>query len=294
MNVGDYVNYIPDLNESGYKADKLTENITGSDRNISTISQEELKWKILNIHEDGTVDLISETKTNGRIYFTGALGYNNGVYILNDICKELYSNNTLGIEARNINIEDIENQMNQKGILSRDEYIQAIKYGEHRTFEDGYNHYPNLYAYENGSGINTTIIKINGINKSENGYSNPTEYTSSTADEELTVTQTYYNFTNPSECFDNSKVYDMLFNQGNYWVASRYAYCVGEYAGFGLRTIGNSNINGGGMFISDGTPYSSNYCFRPIVSLGNDIQIIPVENADGSDKNHMHKIMKDN
>ena len=61
IEIGDYVDYIPDLNEAGYEVDKLAENITGSNSNNSIISQENLKWRILNIYKNGTVDLISES-----------------------------------------------------------------------------------------------------------------------------------------------------------------------------------------------------------------------------------------
>ena len=291
IEIGDYVDYIPDLNEAGYEVDKLAENITGSNSNNSIISQENLKWRILKIYKNGTVDLISESKTNQRVYFSGAVGYNNGVYVLNEICKQLYSNSNLEVTARSINIEDIEAQMNSRGETARSEYTSAVKYGESKTFESENNQYPNLYAQENGSGINSTTIKTNGINKSDIGDSIPMEDTSNTANNGLTVTQTYYNFPNSMECFDNNTIYDMLFNKGNYWIASRYSYCLDSYAGFGLRNLGNSNLSGGGMFISNGNSYTANYCFRPIASLKKNIQIIPVENADGSDSNHMHKLV---
>ena len=40
LKVGDYINYIPDENTTGYTTDKLTEEITGSTKNTSTITQE--------------------------------------------------------------------------------------------------------------------------------------------------------------------------------------------------------------------------------------------------------------
>ena len=38
----------------------------------------------------------------------GATGYSNGVYALNDICEQLYSNKAKGITARSINLADME------------------------------------------------------------------------------------------------------------------------------------------------------------------------------------------
>ena len=125
IQVGDYIAYTPDVAEdyllsskySGYKADQ-------------TISQEELKWQVLSINDDGTVDLVSSTSTIGTIEFQGALGYNNGVYLLNDICAKLYSNRSLGITARSMKVEDIEKHMTKEGLEYAHNYSQedGIRY----------------------------------------------------------------------------------------------------------------------------------------------------------------------
>jgi len=90
IEVGDYVNYIPDkaINYS------LTTGVSGADSDQS-IPQESLKWRIMNINADGTVELISAVPTATEVTFKGSLGYNNGVLVLNDICKKQYSNASL-------------------------------------------------------------------------------------------------------------------------------------------------------------------------------------------------------
>ena len=299
IEVGDYVNYVPDENETGYTTDKLAESITGSTNNISAITQDSMKWRILNIDPSGRVDLISENPTSQTVYFSKARGYNNGVYVINDICKSLYSNSSLGIEARSIDLKDIEDKMNAEGKADRDGYINSeseskTKYGETETYGSGNNQYPILYAQENGSGINTTTVKTDGIDVNEDGYDSPTTEDSSTAEEGLTVTQTCYYFSNtPSSYFDDQEFYDMVFNTGkNYWLSSRYAKCYSTSAIFGLRFVNNSNLDGYGMFNSDGPAYGTTCRLRPVVSLGADIPITPVENADGSSPSNMHQISK--
>ena len=64
----------------------------------------------MNINDDGSVELISATPTSKTVYLKGALGYNNGVYILNNLCKTQYSNSGLGTTARSLNKVDIENK----------------------------------------------------------------------------------------------------------------------------------------------------------------------------------------
>ncbi len=268
IQVGDYVNYTYDTKAEGY-------NLLGAESGYTsdqTLTQKSgMKWRILNIHEDGTVDLIGDISSSGQtIYFRGALGYNNGVYLLNDICKELYSNSTLGVEARSVNLEDVESQMNETGIAARDAYVSigSVKYGDTKTYTGIYSNYPNLYAQENGSGIDLTgeteeerkeQVKKNGIGVSEERYTSPTEETSSKADS-LTVTQSLYYFAStPASYFKDydgrsSTVRDMIFNTGTYyWLASRYADCDSNYAGFGLRYVYGSALSGLNMFYSVGT-----------------------------------------
>ena len=260
IEVGDYVNYSYDTVAEGYSLEQAESGYT-SDQTVAQTNG--LKWRILNIDPSGRVDLISEEPTSQRVDFQGARGYNNGVYVINDICKSLYSNSSLGIEARSLDLKDIEDKMNATGKAERDKYTNAVKYGETKTYGSGYNKYPNLYAQENGSGINTETVKTDGIDVSADWYSSPTTEDSSTAEEGLTVTQTYYGFDNtPSSYFDDQEFYNMIFNTGsNYWLASRYASCSSSYALFGLRYVFNSILSANLMFRSNGN--AGGYNYRP-------------------------------
>ena len=291
IEVGDYVNYTYDEKADGYN---LLTTQSGHTSNQTVSQTTGLKWRILNIHVDGTVDLISEAVPSQNVSFGGALGYNNGVYLLNDICKNLYSNSKLGITARSIELEDIEGQMNEEGIAARNAYVSTggnVKYGSTKTYTGSYSNYPNLYARENGSGINTEETKKNGIGVSDNGYTNPTTETSTTANS-LTVTQSYYYFSNtPRSYFDNSEVYDMLLNTGTYyWLSSRYVNCDTPDAGFGLCNIGDSGIGGYYTYASNNKVNSNLARVRPIVSLETNIKIIACE--DENDSTNMHQISK--
>lgn len=293
LKIGDYVNYTPDTNTVGYTTDKLSESITGSTKNSSTIKQDTLKWRVLNIDENGEIDLISEKPTNQTVSFGDARGYNNGVYVINDICKSLYSNSNLGIIARSLNLKDLEDNMNKEGITAIRSYS---KYGKIETYGSESNYYPKLYAKENGSGINTETVKTDGLDVNENGYSSPSTEDSSRAEKSLTVTQSFYGWSEtPSRYFDEKDFYDMIFNtETYYWLASREVDCYEFFAYFGLRYISNSELTRFNMFNTDGDSYSlvSDNYLRPVVSLGPDIQITPVENADGSSPENMHQISK--
>ena len=299
LQLGDYVNYTYDEKTEGYD---LLAKYSGYTTDQTVNQKSEMKWRILNIHEDGTVDLIGDISSSDQtIYFQGALGYNNGVYVLNDICKELYSNNDLGIAARSVNLDDIENQMSEEGITARDAYIyEGTQYGSTKAYTGSYANYPNLYAKEKGSGIDTETVKTSGIELSDDGYTSTTTETSSKANS-LTVTQTYYNFSNtPSNYFkdyneNSSTVRDILFNtETTYWLASRYVTCDSTNANFGLRNVSGANLYGRALFYS-GTATGANPAnrLRPVVSL-NLSQILPCTSdvADGIDTSiqHMHQI----
>ena len=64
LKAGDYVEYTPDT--AG--AYSLTSAVSGHASNQS-ITQETLKWQIMSINQDGTIDLISENATTQRVFF---------------------------------------------------------------------------------------------------------------------------------------------------------------------------------------------------------------------------------
>ena len=254
LKIGDYVEYTPDT-ASAYS---LTSAVSGYTSNQS-IPQETMKWQIMSINEDGTVDLVSSTSTKKEIHLMGAIGYNNGIYLLNDICKKQYSNAKLNTVARSINLEDIEKKMNQYGIEAKNSYMNPLtnlKYGEKKTYTNK-KYYPNLYARENGSGINTTETKKDGISRSDSYYDALTNETYSQAGNNgLTVTDTLYSFqeSNMNNYFDDKNFFDLILGKkkkNQYWVASRYVVTYADYARFGFRVLGNNYFWAYDLYNSD-------------------------------------------
>ena len=137
--IGDLVNYTPNTEKS-----ESTVNESESGTSEQKVAKDAtLKWKILNIDEaNGTVDIISENPTSSTVKFYGALGYHNGPYIMNKICEELYSNSTLNVKARNINLLDMEKHLTAPGITARNGYSNAVQYGTTKTYTDSYSYYP--------------------------------------------------------------------------------------------------------------------------------------------------------
>jgi type II secretory pathway pseudopilin PulG len=231
LSVGDYINYSPDSGEyelstlATYSGSSLN---TGNDEGkITTSDMGEVEWQVLRMYDDGSMDIIS-TPTTKSIWLYGTLGYNNGVYLLNDICRTLYSKTVNGnkIEARSINIEDMEYWLtdditNEDGTIttggktakanyiskavanfSTGTYITNVDTVNNRLTYSDHTYYPILYKEEKGSGIDTTAVKDEGISGSESYYSNLSDLISSNVKGKsydlastsgLTITYTYYN-----------------------------------------------------------------------------------------------------
>ena len=235
-----------------------------------------------------------------KIYFSGAKGYNNGVYILNDICKTLYSNKDLGVTARSINIEDIEAGFNEAGEINRNNCNLNPRYGKTKTYTSNLN-YPVIYANENGSGIGVTEedaetgIKKEGIEESEPYYNEeqlttkPEKKESDKASNALTCKQTYYYlFVTNSYC-KNDIFHKMIFGtNSSYWLASRCVSCVSDTTAFGLRYVSEFNLFGESMFSSSDYAYDYGHYLRPAVSVGSNVTIQTVVNNSMSTP---HKIL---
>ena len=280
--IGDYVNYTYDTAENYV----LTSATCGSSSNPADgIPQTTgLKWRILNIDEaNGTVDLISENPTGTSVYFGNILGYNNGPYLMNEICKAQYSNKSLGVNARSINLLDMEKHLTAAGIAARNAYKYnsgAAKYGTTKTYTSN-TKYPSLYAGQKGAGVNVAEVNAStiaqpDITKGNDPYeeskaiakTEPTTDNTSGTGNPLTVTQIYYNISINSTNYGDA--YKVLSNSTWYWVASRYVGTYSDSAGFGLRIADNSTY-GDGMFNSNGSSYNGNVRLRPVVSLSSSI-----------------------
>lgn len=270
IKIGDSVNYTYD------PAGSYSLSSTYSGSSDQTIAQTTgLTWKVLNVDkENDTVDIISTNPTSSTVYFKNILGYNNGPYLMNEICKAQYSNKTLGVEARSINLLDMEKHLTADGIKARNAYqynSSTAKYGTTKTYPSN-TKYPSLYANQKGAGPNVSSITPSDITKGNDPYeeSKPIATTEPTTDNTsgtgnpLTVTQTYYNISIDNTNYGTAST--VLANGTPFWVAARCVYTLSSYAGFGLR---GAYTNAGGylMFDSGGYTIGFNCALRPVVSL---------------------------
>ena len=278
IKIGDSVNYTYDTASSSYT---LESKYSGYRSNQTIAKTTGLTWKVLNVDkENDTVDIISTNPTSSTVYFDNILGYNNGPYLMNEICKAQYSNATLGVNARSINLLDMEKQLTAAGIAARNEYNKGsstyAQYGTTKTYTSN-TKYPSLYANQKGAGPNITAANASTISQPDTTKGNdpyeeskaiattePTNDSTYGTEGPLTVTQTFYCI--PIKEANYGDAYKVLNNLTAYWVAARYVDTGSDGADFGLRYAA-TQTDGNCMFRSYSFSGSYDCALRPVVSL---------------------------
>ena len=305
--VGEIVDYKPNTPSTGYDLSTAKSGYSSAQTIDSTYDP--TTWKIMEIDENGNITKLFGVPSSSQstVYFRGSTGYNNGVYLLNDICKTRYGNASLGATARSLTIEDIESRMNATGIAARNAYKSGTtQYGTTRKYTGNYTKYPALYEQEKYAGVKRNADNIltevsdvddgtqvitgsvnataqakmnpNGKTQSEDVYTAITQDTSKTASTTLTCTQTFWGGSQSSSYYDDTNFYNMIFGTGTqFWLASRWVDCNSatniSYASFGLRGVSVSGLYGLNLFASLGSNGYNNYRLAPVVSLGSGIQV---------------------
>ena len=277
IKIGDSVNYTYDTASSSYT---LESKYSGYSSNQTIAQTTGLTWKVLNVDkENDTVDIISTNPTSSTVNFANILGYNNGPYLMNEICKAQYSNKSLGVNARSINLLDMEKHLKPEGIKARNAYTNSVKYGTTKTYTSN-TKYPSLYANQKGAGPNITAANASTISQPDitkgndpyeeskpivpKGTTEPTNDSTYGTGSPLTVTQTYYYI--PINDTNYGTASSILANGTTFWVAAHYVATGSSYALFGLRYASTYTI-GCHMFGSDGGTVDTGYALRPVVSL---------------------------
>lgn len=269
VNIGDYVSYIPDSNEH-----VIDKSYSGTELNQEKFATEDLGWRVLSRNNDGTIDLISDVPSSYKIYFNGANGstYNNGVYILNDICKALYSKGK--IVARSVNAEDIQSKMDLKYWDYRNfsRIDPDMKYLDTRTYE-GY--YPLQWYNE----VNAVVEGKSTNGKLKQSDSGELVNGMSTESKQITTTMTYWTYQNSQleqvemtrDNFIEDIYYDIFINKGTnyapYWLATRAISTNEDNAMFAMQCIGAGKIRTAGGVRTTGISSEQGMNIRPVVTI---------------------------
>ena len=289
VKVGDYVEYIPDTAE--YTTDTNNTGYTST----QTFKTQTKDWRVVYKNtETGEVLLTTNGivndgtgEKNDKMYLRGTKGYFRGPTELNNICKALYSNSSLGITARSMMIEDLNKACN----YTPSEPIRYAYYPNGTTFAEGdttieYNSKTYTKTAHDYSTANFYTSDGGGIEKTDSdGFT----YRTPEADNPVYVTNTYYYYTPSSK---NSTVGSILGSSYG-WLASP---CVGlgsSSAGFIVCFASSSSVDACGLYVSGDDTDSCGYGVIPLVSLGSMLQIDSSDTSrDGSTSAKAWKIIK--
>lgn len=235
------------------------------------------EWKVLNVdNETGNIEIVptSAGLSERNVTIQGPQGYNNGVYLLNEACSNLYSDESKGITARNINIDDIENILKEEGegsLILEPSQISG-------TYNLYYSKYPVIYGQEKLSTINSSgtlglseqtrlIERSEGTSSSYIGAIDSS--TNMPAPYNTVYELDYYTLTTVL----GDRLNILLPNDRNtyYWVASRCVSGGSAYSIFGLRWIEAPGLYYSNLFRSDGITDGYNRGLFPVVSMNADI-----------------------
>ena len=284
VKVGDYLEYIPDTAE--YTTDT---NNTGH-TSAQTLNTETKDWRVLYVNsETGEVLLTTNGIVNDGTYLQVTKGYLRGPTELNNICKALYSNSSLGITARSMTIEDLNKACNYTPSEPTTRYAyypngttfakgdRTIEYNGKRYIKIAQNYSSTAKFYTSDGG---------GVEKTDgNGFT----YRTPEADNPVYVTGTYYSY-NPSS--KNSTVGSILGSSYG-WLASPCVDLGSSGANFFVRIACSSAVFTYRLYTSYGNTGSNSFGVCPLVSLGSMLQIDTSDTSrDGSTSAKAWKIIK--
>ena len=266
VKVGDYVSYTPDtVSNTDTKYTTLISNLetySGSTANTtSTLTQENLKWRVLDI-QNGQVRLISETPTTSKIELYGYNGYNNAVKLLDDTCSTLYNNSKLASKVQNLKIEDITKYMPTQPTEDTTPYSPTNKY------------YPEILLKEKGQTVNeTTGTELN--------LSQQTEFINQktkTQGDSWTLKKTIWiQNMNNTDSFKDIKYYKLFINNvsnySTYWMSSRCVCADSNIASFRIRRVNSGDVDVYFLYQSGDYENSGDYAFRPVITLNSNVQV---------------------
>ena len=247
IKVGDYVAYTPVNSNDSYV---LKKELSGYTKD-QTIVRKSSKWKVFNINTDGSVDLISEKaitldSKNNLLHLSGYKGYNNGVYIINELCNKVYGSYfALG---RSLNVDDIESKLTK--LWKPSEYVDYGNENNHAEFSTN-TFVPAVYLSHLSKSDKGSLITEDEINEEDSLDINIDYWTKEFEKE---------NFVEP--------FFDMFMNQ-KYptWLASRYIGAFESYALFGIHNIEGKTVSGNLLYSSRNDTFTNNNALRPIVNL---------------------------
>ena len=245
-----------DIKPSSYEGITFTGD-TGN-LNEANVSAGNINWVVL-AEDDKNYMLTTVASAGDTFRLEGPDGYNNGVQVINAYAAKYYSVEINGKKyvARGLNMSDIEAYYKDKTDNWKRETLGFEGYNKSGIEATGYEYYPSLYTKEIGSNMGGNL----GVSETPNDYEPYNDSYKSDSTSTIKYLNTYYyaNKNQTKDNYTNEKAYNIIFNSGSYFVATRYvafydskmsvyeiengARRTPNYAKFGIRMISGGGIS---------------------------------------------------
>ena len=241
--IGKYVSYIP---TSGSFTSNSTYNGYGNQKFSTDTS---IKWEVLSANDD-ILTLISDKAVNTEFYLNSYNGYNNGVLLLNNACKAMYSNSNLGATGKSCNIDYIEKISGYNGASNR-EYTPTDTY------------YPKIFAQEEKGAPEG---KYGTLGRSEQSDYITGYLIGDSSDDSFKGKDTYYEYKMSTENMEQ-RYLEIFDSSINYWLASRCCSYSNIDIVYYIFCCGANNIGAYPLYRSGNDGWDFSAALRPIVEI---------------------------
>ena len=301
LKVGDFVKYelsaidnskVTTLNNdvNTYSGQSSTQTISRAGT-ITENGKEYLLCRVLEMDSNkNPTKLISANGINS-LKLKGANGYNNAVYLINEMCETLYSGNQG--TTTSLTIEDLENNYFDSTALTT---AKGSNYGKKFRYTGDYSKYPLLAAKEKRMGINTETETVDGNTYNKLNISNTAldlseqkrsdlesgGGTETDATNGITVTNTYYYIDQGESNYKNATLNNIIHNSptassdtaevASYLMASRCVYADSDICSFYVRHVSSNYVNYVRLSVSNGDWSLISRAVRPVITLNSGIQ----------------------
>ena len=299
LKVGDFVNYTlntPTAEELAQLNSDISTYSGATDNTTKTVAGSTLLCRVLEMDANGNpTKLISANGVN-TLKLSAANGYNNAVFLINEMCETLYSGNQG--TTKSLTIEDLENSCFDSATLTT---AKGSDYGNKFRYTGSMSRYPLLATKEKRMGIDTTTETVEGntfnilntldtaldLSEQERSDLESRGGATTNATNGITVTKTFYQFNAGESNYKNATLNNLIHNSPSassnttnittYWLASRCVITASSGCDFKVRFADSSTVRAKTLFYSSGNTSGEIKSVRPVIILNSGTQAEYVE-----------------
>ena len=293
LKVGDFVNYelsaldddkVATLNSdvNTYSGADSTQTISRTDTTNSN-GKDYLLCRVLEVDQNGNPTKLISANGINSLGLKGANGYNNAVYLINEMCEILYSGKQG--TTTSLTIDELEQRYFDPTALAT---AKGNTYGT-TTYYASNAKYPNIALEEAGMGIGTTLVDgKNTIREGGLGLSEQTTTYTGNGDaatleatkKGITTPITFYAISAEDSNYKSTILNSIIHQNTLYWLASRSVYGSSDFCSFSVFRVDSHYVRGaftnnaaqGSLFSSLGNAVDLTYKVRPVITLNSGTQ----------------------